>query len=241
MNVKYLSIYNEIVTEIEKGRLAPKSKLPSESELMKRYDVSRDTIRKTLDLLAKNGYIQKIKGKGSIVLDINKFDFPVSGLVSFKELAQKMGKRSETILVTLQSIKPDEMLSEQLHVSRNDEVWKIIRVRKIENERIILDKDFINKKIVPKLTEEICKDSIYEYIENILGLQISFAKKEITVEKASEEDKELLDLDNCDMIVVVKSYVYLSDATLFQYTESRHRTDKFRFVDFARRGYRTVY
>ncbi|WP_352419736.1 trehalose operon repressor [Proteiniborus sp.] len=237
MNIKYINIYNEMAAEIEKGELIPRSKLPSENELMQRYDVSRDTIRKALDLLAKNGYIQKIKGKGSIVLDINKFDFPVSGLVSFKELAQKMEKKPETVLVTLQLIKPDEMLAEQLHVSKNDEVWKVIRVRKIENENIILDKDFINKKIVPTLTEEICLDSIYEHIENTLGLQISFAKKEITVEKATKEDKKHLDLDSCNMVVVVKNYVYLSDATLFQYTESRHRTDKFRFVDFARRSY----
>lgn len=241
MSIKYINIYNEISTKIGSGELIPKSKLPSESDLMQQYDVSRDTIRKALDLLAKNGYIQKIKGKGSIVLDINKFDFPVSGLISFKELAQKMGNKPETILISLKLIKPDEMLAKQLHVSKNDDVWKVIRVRKIEDEKIILDKDFINKKIVPKLTEEVCKDSIYEYIENDLGLEISFAKKEITVEKASEEDKRHLDLDDCNMVVVVKNYVYLSDATLFQYTESRHRTDKFRFVDFARRGYKTVY
>jgi GntR family transcriptional regulator, trehalose operon transcriptional repressor len=35
---------------------------------------------------------------------------------------------------------------------------------------------------------------------------------------------------------VIKNYVYLEDASLFQFTESRHRPDKFRFVDFARRS-----
>lgn len=30
-------------------------------------------------------------------------------------------------------------------------------------------------------------------------------------------------------------YSYLDDTTLFQYTESRHRPDKFKFVNFARR------
>lgn len=39
-----------------------------------------------------------------------------------------------------------------------------------------------------------------------------------------------------DLFVCVKSYVYLEDATLFQYTISKHRPDKFRFVDFARRS-----
>lgn len=111
------------------------------------------------------------------------------------------------------------------------------RVREIENKKIILDKDFLNKKYVPLLTKDICKNSIYEYIENDLGLKISFAKKEITMQQASKEDKKYLDLENYDMIVVVKNYTYLDNADLFQYTESRHRPDKFRFVDFARRIY----
>lgn len=66
-------------------------------------------------------------------------------------------------------------------------------------------------------------------------MSISFAKKEITVEDPTEEDRESLDLDGFHNIVVIKNYVYLEDATLFQYTESRHRPDRFRFVDFARR------
>ncbi len=84
-----MKIYNELVKTIEEEEISPGGeKLPSESELMERYGVSRDTIRKSLDLLEENGYIQKAKGKGSFVLDINKFDFPVSGIVSFKEISK---------------------------------------------------------------------------------------------------------------------------------------------------------
>jgi len=66
-------------------------------------------------------------------------------------------------------------------------------------------------------------------------LKISYAKKEIIVEEPTEEDRKWLDLEGFHNIVVIKNYVYLEDASLFQYTESRHRPDKFRFVDFARR------
>ncbi|GIM30599.1 trehalose operon repressor [Clostridium polyendosporum] len=235
MDSKYLTIYNEITSKIENGKFEPNTKLSSENEMMQEYDVSRDTIRKALNLLEQNGYIQKIKGKGSFVLDINKFDFPVSGLTSFKELSEKIGKKSNTVLQELELIEPDKFLMEQLNVSQDDNVWKVIRVREIGNNKIILDKDFFNQKFVPLLNKEICEDSIYEYLENTLGLNISFAKKEITVQKATEEDKRYLDMEHYDMIVVVKNYIYLDDTNLFQYTESRHRPDKFRFVDFARR------
>lgn len=234
-NSKYLIIYNDIVEKIEKAEYEPNAKLPSENELMQMYDVSRDTVRKALLRLEQNGYIQKIKGKGSFVLDINKFDFQVSGLISFKELASKMGGSVQTIVEELEVVKPDKYLQKQLQISEQDEVWKIVRARKIKDKRIILDKDFILKRVADGFTKEICQNSIYEYIENVLGLKISFAKKEIVVKNATDEDKRYLDLDGYDVVVVVKNYVYLEDMTLFQYTESRHRPDKFKFIDFARR------
>ncbi len=79
------------------------------------------------------------------------------------------------------------------------------------------------------------QDSVYEYLEHEVGLKIGFAMKEITVQMAGDEDRRLL-IKNYDMIVEVKSYTYLEDSTLFQFTESRHRPDKFKFVDFARRN-----
>ncbi|MCG8539509.1 MAG: trehalose operon repressor [Clostridia bacterium] len=237
MNSKYLRIYNEIVTAIENGKLKSNTKLPSENELMNQYNVSRDTIRKALNLLAQNGYIQKVRGKGSFVLDINRFDFPVSGLVSFKELSEKINRKSNTIVHELELIRPDEFLIKRLDLSVEDKVWKVVRVREIGDEKIILDKDFLKEKFVPLLTKTICEDSIYEYIENKLGIKIGFAKKVITVEESTEEDRRYLDLEGYNNIVIVRNYVYLDDTSLFQYTESRHRPDKFRFVDFARRSY----
>jgi GntR family transcriptional regulator, trehalose operon transcriptional repressor len=234
---KYLTIYNDLLLKIRNGIFKANEKLPSENELVQQYKTSRETIRKALNLLSEHGYIQKIKGKGSLVLDVSKFDFPVSGLVSFKELAKKMKKPSKTIVCELEIIKPDQYLKKHLNVASKDEVWKVIRAREIEGEKIILDKDYFNKKYVPSLTKEICEDSIYEYIENELKLKISFAKKVISVDQATDEDYQYLDLEGYNHVVVVKNFVYLDDASLFQYTESRHRLDKFRFVDFARRSH----
>lgn len=235
MDSKYLAIYSDIVEKIDKKILKNQEKLPSENELMAAYDVSRDTIRKALDLLSQEGYIQKIKGKGSFVLDIHRFDFPISGLTSFKELASKMNGSVSTDVVTFEKIPAEQGIAKHLGLKKGDKVWKIIRVREIDGERIILDKDYIIGDYIEGLTEAICKDSIYEYLENQLGLKIGFAKKVVTVEKRTPEDEALLEMSGFDMIAVVRNYTYLEDATLFQYTESRHRPDRFRFVDFARR------
>lgn len=237
MQNKYIDIYKRIADQIQGGLYTPGTKLPSEHELMNQFDTSRETIRKALNLLAQNGFIQKIQGKGSIVLDAQKFDFPVSGLVSFRELAEKMGQRFRTHVEELEYEKPEEEIRSKLQMPAGGLIWRVYRVREIDGERIILDKDYLNSTYVDKLTKEICEDSIYQYIEGELGLTISFAKKEIVVEEPTEEDRRLLELNGHMNIVVVRNFVYLDDATLFQYTESRHRPDKFRFVDFARRSH----
>ncbi|MFD0870792.1 Trehalose operon transcriptional repressor [Chlamydia abortus] len=237
MNKKYMMIYRDVIGKIEKGEYEANTFLPSENELVLQYDTSRETVRKALNLLSQNGYIQKIRGKGSIVLEIKRFNFPISGLVSFKELSKQLGRSSKTVVEKLKIIKPDLFLATQLETDEEDEVWEVVRVRHIGDERIILDKDYFKKKCVPDLTIKICEESIYEYIEKTLCLEIGYAKKVISVQEATEEDKQYLDLHHYNMVVVVQNYVYLNDTTLFQYTESRHTPDKFKFVDFARRNY----
>lgn len=231
---KYEQIYKRILKKIEDNEYKVGETLPGEFELMKIYDASRDTIRKALQLLLQNGYIQKAKGKGSIVLEYNKIAFPISGVTSFKELAKTMHGRVETIVETCKKIPLTEQLKKDLYMDFGD-VWQVERIRKIDGENIILDKDYLNAAIIPNITEEVAKDSLYAYIEKELGLRIGFARKEITVVKATNQEKQMLDMQGYDSVVLVTSYCYLEDATLFQYTESRHRPDKFRFVDFARR------
>lgn len=231
---KYEIIYKKILSEIENGIYKPGNMLPGEFELMEIYSASRDTIRKSLSLLSQNGYIQKSKGRGSIVLDINRYEFPVDGVISFKEL-MKNTKNVKTEVISIDKIIPDLEIQKQLNLLKDDMVWKVQRIRKIDNESVILDIDYFNSVIVPELTKEIAEESIYEYLEEYLGLKIAYASKEITCQSATDMDKKYIELKGYDMIVNIESHTYLEDTKLFQFTSSRHRPDKFRFKDFARR------
>ncbi|NCC79070.1 MAG: trehalose operon repressor [Clostridia bacterium] len=233
---KYSALYNKIQKDIEEGILKPGERLPSEKELMETYDLSRDTVRKSLGLLAANSYIRKIKGKGSFVLEMNRFDFPVAGLISFKEMAKRTNMKSHyTEVVRLHLLKESAFPVHAVEQNELKDIWELIRVRVIDGRRVILDKDYFYKDVVGELTEDVCKGSIYEYFENELGITIGHAHKEIIIEKATEEDKRNLDLQDYDVVAVVNSLVYLETGKLFQFTQSRHCPDKFRFIDVARR------
>ena len=232
----YEVIYQAIERGILKGVYEAGDFLPSENKLRQSYHVSRDTIRKALSLLMANGSIQTIQGTGSLVLKRAQLRFPVSGLTSYKELQNSYGYESSTEVVSLKKIVIDDKTAHVTGFEAGAVCWKLIRTRAIDQKKVILDKDILLTTIVPELDTEIAKDSIYRYFENQLGLTISFAEKEITIDALTDEDRELLDLNQHDInIVSVKSRVFTSDARQFQYTESRHQVDKFRFFDFARR------
>ncbi|ASA22138.1 trehalose operon repressor [Paenibacillus donghaensis] len=231
----YLHIYNDYTERILSGTIAAGKKIPSESELAEAYDTSRETVRKALHLLSQNGYIHKIKGKGSFVLDIERMNFPVTGLISFKEVSERLGRATRTILYENGQVNSTAEIARYLQIQPGEPVWKVVRAREIEGEKIILDKDYFVTSVVDSLPTQAASSSIYQYLEEDQKLTISYAKKEISVEEVTAEDELLLDLHDYRHIVVVRNYVHLVDTKLFQYTESRHRLDKFQFVDFARR------
>ena len=73
----------------------------------------------------------------------------------------------------------------------------------------ILDIDYLIKEIVPELPKHRAEDSIFDYLENDLGLAISYAQKEITVEPLTEMDKQLIGEVEGNHVVVVRSIMNL--------------------------------
>ena len=235
MMKKYKQLFKQIEKDILEECYAVGDFLPSEHQLTEDYQVSRDTVRKALALLQEEGLIEKVRGQGSKVIKHEQFDFPVSKLTSYQEVVKQNNMQSKTNVVSLEKITVDQKLSDTTGFPPYRLVWRIVRQRVVDQIASVLDIDYLDKDIVPHLTREIGEQSIYAYLENDLKLNIAYAKKEFTIDHANDRDKILMDLGKDQQVVSVKSQVYLADGRQFQYTESRHKLDKFRFVDFAKR------
>lgn len=235
MMKRYTDIYEDIRQKILDGTYAPGEKLPSENEFCKLYQSSRGTVRRALDLLAKEGLVNSMHGKGVFVLDMNLITFSFGGLVSFKEASAGSGQTFSTTVPLYEVVTIDEALQDKTKLPLGEEAYKLYRVRSLKGERIIFDINYFLKSVVMDLTQEIAEKSVYEYLEETLHARIGFAKRVIHVEQATAEDKQYLDLKDYNLVAVVKNFVHLHDGTPFEYTESRHRPDRFEFTDFARR------
>lgn len=233
---KYDAIYQDLKEKIEAEIYATGSLLPSESALQDMYQASHDTVRKALRLLKDDGFIQSQKGKGSTVINRQEYVFPVSGVVSYAELAAQFHLQTRTVVLTNHfATLPAKSFKDVDPTVEVKQMRLLKRVRYLENEPDIIDIDYLDPKVVPPIPESVAKDSLYAYLEGPVGLTIAYATKEITVETATEEDQRYLKIPPSAVVVVVRSCSSLTDTTKFQYTESRHRADRFKFHDFARR------
>ena len=234
---KFKEIYRDLKYHVEQGDYLYSELLPSENNLIGIYDCSRNTIRRAIAGLVEDGYVQAVHGKGVQVIfqPLEKTNFTVGGIESFRETAARNRMTYCTKVVVYETITVDESLSRESSFPVGSEVLHICRVRCVDDKPLILDVNYFLKSAVPGLTKEIAENSIYTYLEQELKMQIVTSKRKITVEKATPQDRELIFMDGYNCLAVVTSNTFNSDGVMFEYTQSRHQPEYFSFHDTATR------
>lgn len=233
--IRYIEIYDYLKNKIINEDFKAGEKIPSEKYLTELFKVSRNTVRRAINQLSFEGLVTSVHGKGVFVLEKQQLKFLVGGLQSFKEASVYNGIEYSTNLHNFEEIIVSEKLSKKTGFAIGSKVYYIVRSRYVDGEYSILDINYFLKDVVMNLDENIAKNSVYEYIETVLNLKIAGAQKVIAMESINKLDNKYLDLKNYKLVAIIKNFVYLEDGALFEYTESRHRPDKFTFSTYAKR------
>lgn len=233
----YENIYRDLKEKIENNFFSYQELLPSENTLIQTYNCSRNTLRRAVVLLVTDGYVQTIQGKGvrNIYRPAEQTAFTLGEVESFRESAIRNGRKPNTLVLLFTEFRVDKNLALKTGFSENAEIYYIQRLHYLDDQPLILNHNYFLKEAVPGLTREISENSIYNYLENELNMTIVNSKRIITVEKITEIDEKYLELNakdyNC--MAVVSSQTFNSSGVMFEYTQSRHRPDYFRFYDNA--------
>ncbi|TLE43202.1 UTRA domain-containing protein [Clostridioides difficile] len=234
---KYYDIYIDLKNRIENKEYLYQDLLPSEYKLIEEYSCSRNTIRRAIQELANQGYVQSKHGKGVFIIyrANTQSEFLLGGTESFKESAIRNNKEYKTKVVHFEEIIIDDKKSQITNFEVGTEVYYIQRVRILENKPSIIDHNYFMKDIVKDINEEIAYNSIYEYMENELNETIVTTKRTMTVEKATKLDKKYLELGDYNCVAVVSNNTYNAQGIMFEYTQSRHIPDGFIFFQQSQR------
>ena len=234
---KYDRIYRDLKTKIEAGDYEYQELLPSESSLINEYDCSRNTVRRAIAALVRDGYVQTMQGKGvrNIYRPLAQASFTLGTIESFRESAARNHQESSTKVVCFAELTADAKIARITGFAAGSELYYLQRVHYLDGKALILNHNYFLKSAVPGLTKEIAEDSIYAYLEHTLHMTIVNSIRIMTVEKITEIDEKYLEVNqneyNC--LAVVSSHTYNSDGVMFEFTQSRHRPDYFRFQDNA--------
>ncbi|MGR5874663.1 GntR family transcriptional regulator [Bacillus pacificus] len=158
----YYQLMDIIVEQIETGNLQEHDKLPSERELCEIHDVSRTTVRQTMQELEKEGYIYKKHGKGSFVSP-RVFNQSLVRFYSFTEEMKKFGKVPSSTVVSFSIIHCDKKISKIMNLNNGEEVYQITRLRLADKEPMLFETSYIPVKFFPYLTKkELEETPMYE-------------------------------------------------------------------------------
>lgn len=234
---KFDDIYRDLKERVESGEYLYGELLPSENTLIGIFDCSRNTIRRALAGLVEDGYVQAIHGKGVQVIyqPAEKTTFTVGGIETFRESALRNKLRSVTDVVCFEVLTADADMARMTSFPKGSRLLHVERVRNLDGRALILDINYFLEDLVQGLTPDIAQQSIYAYLEQELGMQIVTSKRRITVERATEADRNYLDLEGYDCVAAVTSNTFNSDGVMFEYTQSRHHPEHFSFQNTATR------
>lgn len=217
------SIRNKILTKEWKAG----NRIPTEAEICKMYDVSRITVRKALEKLQQEGYLEKIQGRGNFVLE-TAVEQKLSKFYSFSEELYKKGLKEKTYLLNFCRIPADIEVMRALNIRPDMEVFEIIRSRFVDETPYAYECSYIPVCFGEGLTGEMITGiGLYKSL-NILDTYLDSAREKFRAISLSSEIAQILQSEpgEAAMLLLRTSYSGLSAV---EYCRSIVRGDFFSY------------
>ena len=229
---KYYLIKNSIIEKINNEDLAPHQLLPSERELIEKYNVSRITVRRAIDELVKEGYAYKVPGKGSFVKGDN-LKQRLTKVHSYTEeiISQGMTPSRKVLHSEIEEVDIKKMKKLNLH--KGDELFVLERIYYADDEPICLTKTVLPYKMFPKIEcFDFANNSLYSILENFYNLEITRAAQMLEASVSTNKISHHLDIENGHPLLLFRTTTYgLFDGVEvpFEYFKSYFKTDKIKY------------
>ena len=168
------------------GSYPPHSQMPSESQMMSSFGVSRITIRQALGDLQKEGLIFKVVGKGSFVAKPKAFQ-NLSRLQGFGEAMGPSGYETYSQVLSARNVPASALVANRLQLQAGEPVYEIQRLRYLNREPISVDVSYFPLSIGERLAQEdLATRDIFVILENDLGHHLTHADVQIEAISADE-------------------------------------------------------
>jgi GntR family transcriptional regulator len=167
----YLQVRNILIRRLGDG-FSLGDRFPTEHQLCDEFGVSRETVREALRGLESDGLIARHRGKGTFVarLPDTAQDERLTGIAeNFTEL--KLNTDVEVIKAGVESV--PARIATALRIERGDQLFRIRRLRRVDNEPLACHDAFLPCEFGAKLARlDLTHTTLFRELRQTLGLKL---------------------------------------------------------------------
>ncbi|MFO8068948.1 MAG: GntR family transcriptional regulator [Alkalibacterium sp.] len=223
----YIAMHNELRQKVLSKEWEKGKKIPSERMLATEFNVSRMTARQAVSSLVEEGLLERKQGAGTFVAS-DKIREKLSGIPSFTETIEKLGKNPSSKLVSFYIKHASESEAEKLQIRQDEEVLIMERIRYADDTPLCFEVATIPYHIVNGIDKEDLKQHLYQSLADI-GYHVARAEQVISATWASEYVADMLKVKRESPILRLKQVSYTQEETPFEYVRAQYVGTRYEF------------
>ena len=226
----YYQIVLDVQASIDNGTLIPGQKLPTESELMARYGVSRTTVRKALQELCESGATEHRGKRGHFVKSPGNKSSEIRNLSLF-DAARETGREpsAKILSVEITDATPEEAI--RLDLNPGDSVIRMHRLRMIDNVPYGYGLTVFPADMFEGLNPLIFEhESILRIMQEQFHIDIAFSSQVLTPIFPTKEEAQLLNVSQRKPLLSIQSTTHDRSGRAVKYSDLHANTDVMDFV-----------
>ncbi len=228
----YFQVENLIKSYIKSGNWKSGEKIPSEQELCKMFDVSRNTVRKAISDLIEEGILYIEHGKGTFVPH-KMFNHPSERLLGFSE---EMKRKNVTPGAKILISKLIDAPSFVRDVLKEKKVFNLKRLRLADDKPIAIENAYLPESKFPDLLSGFtAKSSLYETLRKKYGVQPYYATETIEASLPNGEETQLLKIKNDKPVLRIERRTFIKSGEIIEFVKAVYRADIYRITLNLRR------
>jgi GntR family transcriptional regulator len=225
----YHQLQEVLLEWIADGIYKPHDRLPSENELGRHFNVSRNTAQKALKTIVEKGAAYRVQGRGTFVAD-KQITYSITAKLSFSAEIIGLTKETRSILNYAKQQKASAHVSRLLEIEEGEQVATIQRIRLVDETPAALMTSYLRSRLVPGLLEKLAPGaSLFKTIKDEYGLEVGSGSETLQVENADAYEAQQLGVSEGDAVFIIERISNATDGTVIELAKTVLRGDISKF------------
>ena len=229
----YYQLKELILSEIKSGEYKSGDVIPTEKEISSLYELSRTTVRQAVSELVQDGWLYRVKSKGTFVGHPKIQQSYIKKVESFNRTIERQGLTPSTRVLTLEirsAAKLPRAVLEGLELTEKDEVVYLHRLRMANNDPVVIVSTYLPSRLCGFLLDhDMNREQLYNVLSQRDETRIYRIERTVEAVLATTQDAQLLEIRKGAPIQLFTSVGYNQYGVPIEYTVSRYRGDQNKF------------